>query len=113
MSIHTQGESCSELGQVLPLNDPPTSIRGVIENKHSTDVESPPPPQGVYTSVHPDGESRVHCSNLGWSGCSERPWCTVQDEFHKYLEARGVDSTLANYIFEVGVTRHLIFTRKP
>jgi hypothetical protein len=30
----------------------------------------------------------------------------VQDEFDKYLEARGVDSTLANYIFEVAATRH-------
>jgi len=76
MSIHAQGESCSELGQVLLLNDSPTSIRGVIENKHkhSTDAESPPPPQGVYTSVQPDGEPRVHRSDLGWSGCSERPY---------------------------------------
>jgi len=28
---------------------------GVIENKHSTDVESPPPPLRVYMSIHPAG----------------------------------------------------------
>jgi len=38
--------------------------RGVIENKHSTDVESPsPPPPCVCMSIHPEGES---CSDLGW-----------------------------------------------
>ena len=33
-----------------------TSGRGVIENKHSTDVEYPPPPC-VCMSVHPEGKS--------------------------------------------------------
>ena len=43
---------------------------GVIENKHSTDVESPPPsphsppPPRVYVSFHPEG-------NLGSSVCSQ------------------------------------------
>ena len=37
---------------------------GVIENKHSTHVESPPPPYTprVCMSIHPKGKS---CSNLG------------------------------------------------
>ena len=30
---------------------------------------------------------------------------SVQEEFHKYLEARGIDSTLANYIAEVHVDK--------
>ena len=29
----------------------------------------------------------------------------VQEEFHKYLEARGIDATLANYIAEVHVDK--------
>jgi len=35
--------------------------RGVIESKHSNDVESPPPLPRVCMSMHPDGNS---CSNL-------------------------------------------------
>ena len=38
--------------------------RGGIENKHSTDVESPPPPSHVGVSIHPEGKSR---SNLASS----------------------------------------------
>ena len=30
---------------------------------------------------------------------------SVQEEFHKYLEARGVDSGLANYIMEVHIDK--------
>ena len=30
---------------------------------------------------------------------------SVQEEFHKYLEARGIDATLANYIAEVHVDK--------
>jgi len=36
--------------------------REVIQNKHSTDVESLPPPPRVCMSTHADGKS---CSNLG------------------------------------------------
>jgi len=28
--------------------------RGVIENQHSTDVESPPPPPRICMSIHPE-----------------------------------------------------------
>jgi hypothetical protein len=34
--------------------------RGVVENKHSTDVESPPPPLRVCMSNHPERESCRH-----------------------------------------------------
>ena len=36
--------------------------KGVVENKHSTDVESPPRPPRVCVSIQPEGKS---CSNLG------------------------------------------------
>jgi len=42
--------------------------RGVIENKHSTDVESPPPPPRVCMSIHPEGKS---CSDLDSSAGSQ------------------------------------------
>jgi len=50
--------------RVLVLNDPPASWGadwGIIENKHSTDVESPPPPPPrVCMSVHPEGKTCRH-----------------------------------------------------
>ena len=36
--------------------------REVIQNMHSTDVESPPPPLCVYMSIHPEAKS---CSDQG------------------------------------------------
>jgi len=44
--------------------------RGVIEKKHSNDVEYRPPPPRVCTSIHAEGKS---CSDLGLSTCSQRP----------------------------------------
>jgi len=41
---------------------------GVIENKHSTDVKSPPPPLRVCMSIHPQYESS---SDLGSSAVSQ------------------------------------------
>ena len=46
-------------------------------NKHLTDVESPPPPLRVCTSVHPDGRS---CSDISLCACSELPSCLVRFE---------------------------------
>jgi len=44
----------------------------LLENKHSTDVESPPPPSCVCTraSIPPEGKS---CSDDGSSACSQEP----------------------------------------
>jgi len=42
--------------------------RGVIENTHSTDVESPPSPLRVCMSIHAEGKS---CSDLGSNACSQ------------------------------------------
>ena len=42
--------------------------RGGIQNKHSTDVESPPLPLRVSMSIHPEGKSR---SDLGSSAVSQ------------------------------------------
>jgi hypothetical protein len=41
--------------------------RGFIENKHSTNVESPPPHPRPCMSTHPEGNS---CSDNGSSACS-------------------------------------------
>ena len=46
--------------------------RGVVENKHSTDVESSPPPPRARMSIHPEGKA---CSDIGSSACSHRPSC--------------------------------------
>jgi len=46
--------------------------RGVIENKHSTDVESSTPPLRARMSIHPEGKA---CSDIGSSACSHRPSC--------------------------------------
>ena len=54
--------------------------RGGVENTHSTDFESPPPPPRVCTSIHPELES---CSDLGSSACSRRPSC--QGDLNKIL----------------------------
>ena len=44
------------------------SGRGITENNHSTDVESPPPPPPrVCMRIHPEGKS---CSDLDTSACS-------------------------------------------
>ena len=95
VSVHPAGKSCSDLGRVLVLNDPPARVlardkfmgsrrgswvnrsclfsmtlmrgdggrealgavrahgRGGVENKHSADVESPPPLLHVCMSIHP------------------------------------------------------------
>jgi hypothetical protein len=50
------------------------SGRGVIENKHSTDVHYPHPPPRVCLHIHTRGET---CSDLGSSACSQRPSCQV------------------------------------
>ena len=42
--------------------------RGAVQNKHSTNVESPPPPPRLCMSIHPEGKS---CSCLGSSACSQ------------------------------------------
>ena len=44
------------------------SGRRVIASKHSTDVDSPPPPPRVYMSIHPEGKSS---SDLDLSACSQ------------------------------------------
>jgi hypothetical protein len=44
--------------------------RGVIENKHSTDVESPPSPPRKCMSIHTEGKS---CSYIGSSACTNDP----------------------------------------
>ena len=48
--------------------------RGVIENRHSADVEYPPPSPHVCMSVHPEGKK---CSDLGPRACSQRPCLRV------------------------------------
>jgi len=69
--------------------------RGVIENRHPTDVETPAPHPRVCMSIHPEGKSRsdlvssalfamtllpIHpegssCSYIGSSACSQRLCC--------------------------------------
>ena len=53
--------------------------RGVIENKHSTDVGSPPPTPRACLRMgnRPGGTS---CSDLGWSAWCQRPSCQVPTE---------------------------------
>ena len=52
---------------------PPLPRGGVTENKHSTDVEfSPPPFPRVCMTILPEGMSS---SDRGCSACSERPSC--------------------------------------
>ena len=51
-------ESYHEAGGLSRTRTRPTLnllhlLRGVIENKHSTDIESPPPPPCVCISIHP------------------------------------------------------------
>ena len=54
-------------GQVVlpPHGLPRRPGRGVIENEHSAHGERSPPPQGVCISIHPEGKSCAHRSDLG------------------------------------------------
>jgi hypothetical protein len=54
-------------GGVASIADPG---KGCIKDKHSTDVESPPPPapSRVCMSIHPEGQT---CSDLVSSACSD------------------------------------------
>jgi hypothetical protein len=52
------------LGPGFRAHDP---SRGVGENQHSTDVDSPPPHLRSRMSIHPEGDS---CPHLGSSACS-------------------------------------------
>jgi len=56
MSIVPKDKSYSDLVRVLVLNELPAL----------TDVESPPPPPRICTSIHPNGRS---CSDLASSAC--------------------------------------------
>jgi len=59
-----------------PVAEPKSAIarwcgglgRGLIENKHSSDVESPPPPPYVCMSIHTQCKS---CSDVGSIACSQ------------------------------------------
>jgi len=53
-----------------PPPPPPPPRLHLIANKLSTDVESPPPSLRVCMSVHPIGKS---CSDTGSSACCQRP----------------------------------------
>jgi heme-degrading monooxygenase HmoA len=66
---------------------PPYSCRSVslahspsqIENKHSTDVEHPPPLPRVCMSIHTE---RKPCSDLSSSHCSQRPTRPAEDGYN-------------------------------
>ena len=67
MSDYPEVMSCSDLGRVLALNDPPPGAgggvrqragvrgKGGIEIKHSTDFESLPSHPRVYMGIPPEG----------------------------------------------------------
>jgi hypothetical protein len=66
-----------------PTSPSCTPGRGVIANKHPSDVESPPPPPPlrVRMSIQPE-VTNVSCSVNGSSAVSQRPWRAAGGRVH-------------------------------